>query len=186
MPALVDDPQLLSEILRELRVKGQLAPFTISETAIAVFDIGKLTDLDVQHVTTPDSATGVRIGTANATTAVTREAVPYSFGAVHGDGVTNNPGAGTVLADTGALAAGRISLLARISTDAARDQFVLEHRNAANTANLATMSIIVQSWAYDFTYIVAANERFRLVNTNAIVGDVAHTIITTNYDQAVA
>ena len=173
--ATIVDPELIANIVQQLNVKGALAPFDISEIAFPVFDIGRLAGLTgIQKVATPGSETAVRVGTAAGAHLVVSEtpADPGDF--------TNSsdasPVAGTVLADTGALAAGLYLINAELAYNgAALESIQFEWRNAANAATLAYWQLFprVDQDRHKITPFIAdlsANERLRwltIVNTTA-------------------
>ena len=99
--------------------------------------------------------------------------------------VTNSaaaPGAGTVLTDTGALPGGRYEVIITITADdtAAAGKFIeLQHRNAANNANVDTWGNfpVPQGGAPQprFEIVLADGERLRLVTGGAAAASTKYT-----------
>jgi len=83
------------------------------------------------------------------------------------------PGAGTVLADTGPLAAGSYRLVIFTSIiDGNFNEFQLQHRDAGNAANIVedTVQHVANdglTFKYEMTQTLALNERFRVLNLSA-------------------
>lgn len=178
-PALIDDPTLLDRILRQFRVKGRVNPFQISGVALPVFDIGELSQLTPKPVVTPGLATMVAAGHSTLTNPHYSVASPDSRGLNDDDTVTN-PGMSAVMAETDPLAAGLHDIYASISTEQAPDKFELQHRNAANSANISTYVFMVNVNTpifLAFSATVLLNERFRWLSINATAGgDVATNV----------
>lgn len=86
----------------------------------------------------------------------------------------SNPGDGTIVLDTGALAVGYYDLFVIMTVDTTHRWFALQVRNAANTATLHTIyNHVAASTPAHYTLKnikLAANERFRLLQGNAISG----------------
>ena len=99
------------------------------------------------------------------------------------EGITVNPGIGAVLADTGQLVAGYYDVRAMwTSTEAGTGALYLQHRNAANTADVKSQySIFALSTFYAVewlrNYRFETNERLRIVAVDAIAADVQASII---------
>ena len=173
--AQIVDPTLIADIIKQLNVRGALAPFEIAPVAVAVFDIGRLTGLDVQSVVTPGLAASVLIGLEAANFALTTRE-PFLAAADVFDDITLNPLAGVILADTGAVAAGVTSFKVQLSqTTASGFIFEIQWRNAANAATLASFPF-TKNLVMDFVANMALNERIRLVNVNNITATVASYI----------
>jgi hypothetical protein len=81
--------------------------------------------------------------------------------------VIDNPANDAVLADTSSLASGYYDIFAFVSNSAAVGAYKLmfDHRNAANTANIARLDLQLPANSYTPIYLygikVAQNERFR-------------------------
>ena len=184
MPAQIDDPTLLDRILRTFRIKGRIAPFEISETAVPVFDIGNLTGLDPTVVTTLADSQGVRVGLASVPSAINTTVPRYADTDIVNSGPTVNPGAGAVIADTGQLTSGTTQQFHWILAHSAAlaVDFAVEWRNAANTATLATWAYLLiaggqtEAMFQPFTLSIALNERLRIITPAAVVGTVNCTI----------
>jgi len=147
-----DDPDLQADVVRLLRIVGPLGRFNVADVIVPVFQMGTVTPLDVEVLQPIFRSTEVFSG-----------------------GVIIAPAAGAVLADTTALAAGdydvRLVLTSNDTQSFASSRYVVEHRNAANAANLAVWNYLVtsgdaaNSFKYEssFGYQVAANERLRVI-----------------------
>lgn len=180
MPALIDDPSLLDRVLRTFRIKGKVQPFELSETAVPVFDIGNLAGLDPQVVTTLAGSQGVRIGTINAATGIPFFGPQYQSVDVNDSGFVVNPAAGALLVDAGAMTGFIHEIFITISCGVQHD-FVIEWRNAADAANVATWSIQTGGGnisTFTMTLIINHNvsERIRVSNGSVLVGTCAATI----------
>jgi hypothetical protein len=110
------------------------------------------------------------------------QATAQILDAYAGGSAVTNPAAGAILADTGALAAGRyyFSFLCD-ATVAAR--FRRERRNAGNTANLnPTKELPIPAnteidTLYGIWVDIAEGERVRVLNVNAFTGDATALIM---------
>jgi hypothetical protein len=89
------------------------------------------------------------------------------------------PAANTVLADTGPQPAGNylIFLMLTVTDGAGVNEFALERRNAANSANIwshffltqgGAVSIVPLNLLFTFRIVLNLNERFRIENTTAL------------------
>ncbi len=181
MPLIVD-PALQAAVIRQFNLRGELAPFNLTENVIPTFDIGRITGFDPTVVTTTAGTQGVRIGTPGSQGVVTRPGSHPAAGIVN-SGAVVNPAAGTVLADTGALGAGsRLFHWVINSNAAAVTDFAVEWRDAANLVTVAIWTFFVGGNTesvkmFDqFMLTLAANERVRIVNTAVVVGTVNATI----------
>ena len=150
--AQIVDAELLANIIQQLNVKGALAPFEIGQTAVPVFDIGRLTALDVPTRVGAAAAFHLNVG---------REAL--SPAGNDSTGLTN-PLDAAVMADTGPLAAGIWMIDAHYAQDAGLVETArFAWRNAANAVDLAewifATSVPVQKGPLFVD--VSANERFR-------------------------
>ncbi len=182
MPALIVDPQLQASVIRQFNLKGELAPFNLTENVVPIFDIGALVrTVDPTVVTTLAGSQGVRVGT-NGTGLLTR---PVSFGdtQIDNSGPVVNPAAGTVLADTGALGAGAQQVHWTINNNAAAvSDFAVEWRDAAEAVTLAIWTFFVGGNApsmHMFNPLMlqfVASERLRIVATSVVVGTVNATV----------
>ncbi len=184
MPLIVD-PALQAAVIRQFNLRGELAPFNLTENVVPTFDIGVLAGqtVDPTVVTTLAGVQGVRVGTPAQTTALTVNAPRYDDGNVVNSGVVNNPGAGQVIVDTGQLNVGTHLIHWLLNIDVLGDLHV-EWRNAADAATLVT-------WPYGFgagvqhegmfqtlNLNLAQNERIRIITPAAVVGNVNATIGT--------
>ena len=129
--------------------------------------------LDFLTAVRPIYIVGTRAGGLVATV------VPPTFGSADiFSGFATGPAANTVIVDTGQLPAGNYDVIAMaaLGSDSSAGEFRLEHRNAANAANLATWPITRRTGAADGTslngmfplsmrYTLAADERLRFFTT---------------------
>lgn len=98
----------------------------------------------------------------------------YEGGGWPCEGSIENPTTGTILADTGQLAAGIYDFLFMIDGTGAAP-FFLQHRNAANDADI-NYYVVHNSAAglflslHVFGFKMAANERMRIAPANDLVG----------------
>jgi hypothetical protein len=88
---------------------------------------------------------------------------------------STNPTAATVMADTGALPHDGIYEVRVTCGGSAAAQFMLQHRNAANGANVSDTVVLYspagQSGQYVFRFVATATgERFRVVMDDALTG----------------
>ena len=150
---IVDDPELEANLVRDLSIIGR---------------IGRLRVLDLVMPT-------ISLGSVVQSTVEVRQA-SFRSTDVHSNGMQAAPAAGAVLADTGQLAAGIYDCIiyawSNQNSNTAR-RIDIEHRNAANAANLAVWAHAVSQaggslehtvWPpYAFGYEVATNERLRAI-----------------------
>lgn len=179
MSAIIVDPDLIAAITRQFNLRGDLKPFNLTEDVVPIFDIGRLIDLTPIAVTTPGSDTAVRVGTE---TALTHLAV---HPAALDSGITftsrdNNPAGGTVLADTGQLAAGP-HLIYGLASGAQALDVQFSWRNAADAADIDTWTHLAPTGGPDlvvppFVANITVNERFVFRPVVASVGLVATSI----------
>ncbi len=180
MPLIVD-PELVARVVRQFNLRGELAPFNLTENVVPTFDIGRLQGqaVDPTVVTTLANSQGVRVGTISAVTALPTMPVRYDDGDIVNSGPTVNPAAGQVIADTGQLGPGRHLVHWVLNTSVAADLH-LEWRNAADAATLATWPFFIdvgnasmfESLALEFSL----NERLRVITPVAVVGTVNATV----------
>ncbi len=178
--ATIVDPELQADIVRELNVRGVLAPFQISEVAIPVFDIGRLAGLAPQVVTTTAGSQGVRVGLSAADQFLGVAEPATDDGDNVDGGIIVNPGAANVNVDSGQLAAGQHVITAIISANVVVD-FRIEWRDAANAVTLASWTILsggpsAVPFQFKMNAAMLLNERVRVVNIAAVVGTVACSI----------
>ena len=161
----IDFPQLIADVIRDLNVRGPLGVLNLSDEVRPVFIIG---------------ARGLT---------VTSNAIAFTSADINFGDVTS-PVAGTVVVDTGPLAAGTYDCLLQFSanmTIGGVSPIRAEHRNAANSATLATLASLLmvsgvpsdgQVWTPLFGYEIALNERLRLVSPafNSTGGGMAGSI----------
>ena len=161
----LDFPQLTADIIAALRLTGTLGLFDMSDVVIPTISVGN-----------------VRPQTFSFSPIVFSSA-EVSFGSAF------SPVANTVIADTGALAAGtydvQLQLASGIRVAAASTPLMIQHRNAANAITLATLlstdpaggdvGNAVQSPI--FGYVIALNERLRIITgSSAFTGGVSGSI----------
>ena len=148
------DPEVLVDLTRLLQIRGPLGVLNVLDTIVPVVSLG--------NVVTP-------------TITVLQPA--FRSTDVFSNGIQINQAAGTVLADTGQLPAGVYDLLIQMAGDnnEANQRIAFEHRNAANSANLATWDYLLhmnvddtKSWGpFPLAYELENNERIRLVQIAA-------------------
>lgn len=151
--AQVSDPELQANLVRVLKVRGPLGELNVIDAVLPVVLMGQVADLPVT-VSTP----------------------AYGPGDIFSAGILVTAAANTVHADTGALPEGVYDVLLWISRgtgNSINNNYNIEHRNAANAANVAIMHSIIQAgMGYDafrlsFAYTLAQDERLRILNRNA-------------------
>lgn len=93
----------------------------------------------------------------------------------HTQGPFINPAANVVLADTGSLVSGGTIYAIVLVTGSAVVTFRVEHRNALNDASLVEFTMRVpanDTRSFDVGALgIAPNERLRIVNVSAVVGN---------------
>ncbi len=184
MPALIIDPALQAEVIRQFNLRGELAPFNLTENVVPIFDIGKLlSTVSPTVVTTLAGSQGIRVGTNSSINALTVRHTGYDDAMIDNSGRVTNPAAGTVLADTGQLTGPSQLIHWTINSDSATpDLFSVEWRNAANAATIATWGFFVggnQISVQMFNQLnlnITNNERVRIVSVATVTGDVNATI----------
>jgi len=150
----VTDTVLIADLLQFLSIRGSLGRLPLADVVIPVINLG--------DVRTPD---------INVQFPVFRSTDIFSAG------IQIAPAVGTVLADTVALPAGTydVALILNASTAGNQSSSIrLEHRDAANAANLAqwehlvhsdTSALVAVVWPfYSFGYEIGVNERLRAIN----------------------
>ncbi len=193
MPALIVDPALQASVIRQFNLKGELAPFNLTENVVPIFDIGRLlTSINPTVVTTLLGSQGVRVGTAAGSTYVQTSTPLVNDNNVTDGGFQVNPGAAAVVVDTGALSAGTREITAYLNGSALFD-VIVEWRDAANAATLASWSLLVggagvgnhvQFGPVNLNFL--ASERVRIVTGGAVVGTLSSAIHQTTTAQSVA
>lgn len=147
---VVNDPILLVDFLQLLSVKGNVGKLRVADVVLPTVSLGQ--------VSTP--AIQVRQPAFRSTD-------------VFSNGILSGPAANAVMADTGQLEAGvyDVQTIITPNTGTITQRFAVEHRDAANAANLA-----VWNWLHAGTpaggagvywslgYEFAANERLRIIN----------------------
>ncbi len=176
------DPALQAEVIRQFNLRGELAPFQLTNQVVPTFDIGRLASIaSPQVVTTTMGSSGVRIGLLSS--ALNLQVIPdqIDFGDQTDGRTAVNPAAGTVLVDSGQLLAQNHVIRAECSANVPVD-FRLEWRDAADAATLASWTVfhggpssVAHTWG-PFNVRNALNERFRIVNISVVVGTVASNI----------
>lgn len=148
----VDDPILLADLIRILSIKGALGKMRVADIVLPIVSLGDVVQPTVE----------------------VRQAAFRSTDIFGGAGVVA-PAVNTILADTGPLPAGVYDVALYASSNdsgsaAARTR--VEHRDAANAANLAQWDLQTASqdqtaiWSpwITFGYELALNERLRMLN----------------------
>ena len=147
-------PELVSELISQLRLTGQVGRLNFRDEVIPAFLIG---------------SRGINFG--GDLPAFTSSAVFASLAAL--------PAANTVVADTGPLPAGDYDMMLHMTvhgnTTTANTIASIEHRNAGNTASLAGILFILVTPTFQDTavtfplmgYTIGLNERIRCISPNA-------------------
>jgi len=150
-----DDPILLTDFLQLLSVKGKVGQLRVANIILPTVSLG--------DVATPD---------------INVRSPAYRTTDIFSTGLQTFQGAGTVLADTGALPAGTYDVAVGMAgrTTADQQRIDLEIRDAANAANLATWTHLIESAVSEdtkhwdlmhFALEIGANERLRAVQVVA-------------------
>ncbi len=180
-PTIVD-PALVASVVRQFNLRGEMSPFILTNAVIPTFDIGKLVSAAVpEEVTTLLGFNGVRVGTSRTDTAISTGEVASLAAGVEDGGVIVNPLAAAILLVGIASANSAPHVLqVAVSCNVPAD-IVVEHRNAANAANLATWTFLLggpaagpnNPFVFKLTHFLATGERIRLlVGAGNIVGTV--------------
>ncbi len=158
----LDFPLLNADLISDLNLIGALGLLNFIPEVRPVFIIGQR---------------------AGALT-VTADEVVYA-GAEVFSGRATNPAANAVITDTGALPAGDYDIQAMwsaVGTPMTREFFELQHRNAANAANISNWQMGMVGGAtvhmeVKFSLEVALNERFRFLIGQGLTGVIGATIM---------
>jgi len=146
----VTDPILIADLIRLLSVKGALGRMPLADVVVPVVSLG---DVVVPSI-------NVR-------------APSFRAGDVFSAGHQTNAAANFVHADTTALPAGVYDVVIVISSSTGTGVWNVEHRDAANAANLALWPIMMPGGAataavclnQPFSYELAVDERLRILST---------------------
>jgi len=145
----VDDPLLISDLIRLLSIKGAIGRLPLADIVIPTVSLGDVVQPTVE----------VRSPAFRTTD-------------IFSQGVQTAQAAGTLLADTGQLAAGTYDVLMQFSqvTGNTGQGHVIEWRNAANNANLATWEFTLRTQSLDavqfgfsYAFEFGTNERLRVL-----------------------
>lgn len=144
------NPEVTANLTRLLQIRGPLGILNVLDTIVPVVSLG--------NVVTPD---------INIRGPIFRSTDVFSAGAQAA------PATGAVLADTLALPDGTYDVKIAINiNESANRQLSVEHRNAANTANLMVFDIpmgldrsMMGMDKLSFSYVLAVNERLRVINS---------------------
>ena len=149
------DPEVQADLVRLLQIRGPLGVLNVADIIVPVVSLG--------NVVTPD---------INIRPPVFRSTTIFS------EGLISAPLGTAILADTQSLPSGTYDVILQgtINDAAATNRGMnLQHRNAGNTANLMSISILMDlNGAFNslinftFSYELALNERLRL--TSIIAG----------------
>lgn len=95
------------------------------------------------------------------------------------NGPINNPATGEILADTGAIPAGTLSLTILVFTDVGFTMNLVQ-RNALNTANVNIQPIAVlgQYTVVGIPAVLVLNQRIRLEVDTAVTGNIQASILS--------
>ena len=149
-PQLVD-PDVLASLVRLLSVVGPLGVLEVSDVVVPVVSLGNVVQPTV-------------------------DVVPPAFtsGQVHTNGVQVAAPINTLHADTGALPAGTYDIILTVEPNDTTVllPFTVEHRDAANAANIVTWTILTNlttgAYPLRFGYTVGPGERLRVLNSVAL------------------
>jgi len=156
----INDPELEADLIRTLSIVGPLGKLEVIQAVLPTISMGNVVQQTVDVLQPAFRSTDI-----------------FSNGFIVAAPVN------TVHADTGGLAAGVYDVQAHISNSAVTDQsWEIQHRNAANTANLArflyrTVANTGTSVYITIGYEIAVNERLRTLNTATAfaVGEISVT-----------
>jgi len=158
----LDFPQLTSDLINELSLVGTIGLLNFLPEVRPTFIIG-----------------------SRGLTAVVND-ITYEPAEIFDGTILTPVGANEIVADTGALAAGDfdVKIWASLAVDAASgntETILIQHRNAANNANLSEWrseaNIGGQSdISIDIALLIALNERLRIVNRITFTGRISGTI----------
>lgn len=143
----VVDPERVVNLTRLLQIRGPLGVLNVLDTIVPVVNMG---DVVTRTVTVLQPA--------------------FRSTDVFSEGVRVAAPANTVHADTGALAEGTYDLQLYISPNQSDNvHWEVQHRNAANTANLAIWPVLAPAATgtgllQELAYVLAINERLRILN----------------------
>lgn len=140
----VNDPELEAALNRVLRIIGPMGKLNVADTVVPVVNLVDVTTPTIL-VETPAFTTGEQFGGAEI----------------------SGPVAGQIFADTLGLTAGTYDVIVILgNTDNSSDKsFTIQHRNAADSANLFEWHMPMSSGNYDLKYstIFAQGERLRVL-----------------------
>lgn len=150
----VNDPELEVALNRLLTIVGPVGRLNVADTVIPTVNLGTVTPLTV-----------------------TTEAPAFTVGEQFSNGAEVAPAASFIFADTGQLITGTFDLVISLGTtgNANDAAFGIEHRNAANSANLFRFDLpLTGGTAFSMTFATTfiVNERLRiLISTTAAAGE---------------
>jgi len=161
----VVDPERVVDLTRLLQIRGPLGVLNVLDTIVPVVNMG---DVVARSITVNQPA--------------------FRSTDIFSAGVLLAPAVGTVLADTLALPEGTYDVQLQMSSNSANtfsDAFEVQHRNAADNANLATWSFLIATapdrttgYAQQaFAYELGINERLRIINT--LIGEAGRAFACT-------
>ncbi len=191
MPAIIVDPALQAAVIRQFNLRGELAPFNLTENVVPVFDIGSLTGNLPTVVTTLAGTTGVRVGLSNVDSSF-QTTLPKLAAAELDNDSTVNPTAGDVGATTGQLAVATFLMDGFVCNNGAITDISFEWRNAADSATLATWTLFVGTggptarWGPYVIDNTVLNQRMRVVYNSTITATVNSTITFNRINYALA
>jgi len=148
------DPELTTNLTRLLQIRGPLGLLRVLDTIVPVVSMGDVVSPTITVLQPAFRSTDI-----------------FSAGAQLAAAVN------TVHADTTGLAAGTYDVVIIIQSDPAdlAMVFQIQHRNAANAANLAQWDIVPRQtggielqYQMEFGYEIALNERLRVLNLTVI------------------
>jgi len=161
----VVDPERTVDLTRLLQIRGPLGVLNVLDTIVPVVNMGDVV------------ARTVRV-----------DQPVFSSSTIFSAGILTAVAINTVHADTGAQPEGDYDILLMGWAQASVAQnWTIEHRNAANTANLAQWSVTTGDnavgqppiFVQKFAYSLSINERLRILNVGGAfpAGNTSHAVI---------
>jgi hypothetical protein len=147
----LDFPDLIAELITQLRLTGQVGLLDFSDQVVPTFLIG---------------SRGINFGGD----------LPSFTSAAVFQGALQSPAGNAIVFDTGALPAGTYDIVATVGVNgllaAGTSTVSIEHRDAANAATLAILSQVLITVVHNVDhnilpligYVIGLNERIRCIN----------------------
>lgn len=149
-----DDAELQAEVIRLLRIVGPLGRLNVADIIVPVLHMGDV-----------------------VSRAVDARPPLFTSNNLFTEGIKTSGAANELMADTGQLPMGDYDLICTLqSSSSSTLNWEVQHRNAANTANIAAFQVTnrvnADSFSERFGYTFAANERLRIITLEAFpIGD---------------